>query len=342
MHAEAGGDAGPFRPPEGIKMKKQTPCPDCRPSDLSRRDFVKAGSAAAVAASIATPALAAPKDKKKPAPAETFVAELYESLSDKQKSTICFDFDHQLRSKISANWHITKPVIDDDFYTDAQRDLIGKIVKGVTSEDGHKRLLKQMEEDDGGLGAYSIALFGKPGEKHQWVLTGRHLTLRADGNTTENMAFGGPIVYGHSEEEPKYNLFHYQTQQANKVFAALDEKQRQSALLKRAPNESQVPLQGKDARFPGVAVGSLSDDQKELVEQTVKVVLAPYREQDVKEVVDTLKKNGGLDQLHMAFYRQGDLEKDEVWDIWRMEGPGFVWHFRGAPHVHTYVNIGII
>ena len=26
--------------------------------------------------------------------------------------------------------------------------------------------------------------------------------------------------------------------------------------------------------------------------------------------------------------------------IWRLEGPTLVWHFRGAPHVHAYVNIG--
>jgi hypothetical protein len=29
-----------------------------------------------------------------------------------------------------------------------------------------------------------------------------------------------------------------------------------------------------------------------------------------------------------------------MWDMWRIEGPSFVWHFRGAPHVHAYINIG--
>jgi len=41
----------------------------------------------------------------------------------------------------------------------------------------------------------------------------------------------------------------------------------------------------------------------------------------------------------MAFYQQDDLDNDKVWDIWRVEGPSFVWHFRGAPHVHSYINI---
>jgi hypothetical protein len=44
----------------------------------------------------------------------------------------------------------------------------------------------------------------------------------------------------------------------------------------------------------------------------------------------------------MAFYQQGDLQNDKVWDIWRVEGPSFVWHFRGAPHVHAYINVGAV
>ena len=33
------------------------------------------------------------------------------------------------------------------------------------------------------------------------------------------------------------------------------------------------------------------------------------------------------------------IGKDKVWDNWRLEGPAFVWHFRGAPHVHCWVNV---
>ena len=28
-----------------------------------------------------------------------------------------------------------------------------------------------------------------------------------------------------------------------------------------------------------------------------------------------------------------------IWDSWRLEGPSFVWSFRGTPHVHVWVNI---
>ena len=325
-----------------MNEEKRIDCPDCE-DDFSRREFVKAVGGTALAAGtvplLTSAASAAPTAKSA---AETAVKEFYGTLSDKQKEVISFPFNHKLRLKISANWAITKPTIGDDFYSDEQRKLIDKILRGVSSEDGYKRFLKQMDDDHGGFEAYHVAVFGKPGSgKFEFELTGRHLTLRADGDSVKNVAFGGPIVYGHGVGNPKKNLFHYQTKKANEVFKALDAKQVEKALLPKAPPESRVPLQGKNGNFPGVAVGELSSDQKSLVEQTIKVILSPYREEDVEEAVKILKAGGGLDKLRMAFYQQEDLQKDEVWDIWRVEGPSFVWHFRGAPHVHTYVNIGV-
>ena len=93
------------------------------------------------------------------------------------------------------------------------------------------------------------------------------------------------------------------------------------------------------AKFPGIAIAELSGDQKKLVENVMHELLAPYRAEDVKEAMDCLKSGGGLDKMHIAFYKDHDIGSDEIWDIWRLEGPTFVWHFRGAPHVHTYVNI---
>ncbi len=134
-------------------------------------------------------------------------------------------------------------------------------------------------------------------------------------------------------------MYHYQTKQVNKVFAALDAKQAEHALVKKAPKETAVQIQGSKGKFGGLSVSELSGDQKELVEATIKVLLAPYREQDQTEVMEIVKASGGVDKLHMAFYEQGDLDNDKVWDMWRLEGPSFVWHFRGAPHVHAYINI---
>lgn len=303
---------------------------------------VTVASAASVAALRSMPVFAATRPATISAD-ESAVGRFYQSLSDAQKKKIHFAYGHQLRQRINANWHVTDIQIDDDFFSDKQRALITEIVKGATSEDGYGRLLKQMEDDDGGMGAYSVAVFGEPGtDQFEFTMTGRHLTLRANGNRNDQIAFGGPLVYGHGEEQTKANLFHYQTQQANEVFRALDADQAKKALLKQAPRETAVALQGAKGKFNGLAVSEMSSDQQELVEKTLKVLMAPYSQQDVQEALAVIKAAGGLSKLHMAFYQQGDLNSDKTWDIWRLEGPSMVWHFRGAPHVHAYINIGVV
>ncbi len=316
-------------------------CDDCHGVD--RRRFMKSVGGAAILGA-ASPLLfdsrfahAAPTPQSS---AETTVQQFYQSLSEKQVSTICFPFEHDLRTRVSANWHVTKPIIGDDFYTKEQRALIDTIVRNITSEDGYERMLRQMNDDAGGMSEFSVAIFGEPGKgKFQWELTGRHLTLRADGDSVDHAAFGGPIIYGHGEETPKDNMYHYQTKQVNEVFQALDPKQSEQALVPKAPRETDIQVQGQAGSFPGISVGDLTSDQKQLVEATIKTLLSPYRAEDVEEVMTIVKAAGGVDKLHMAFYEQGDLENDKVWDIWRLEGPSLVWHFRGAPHVHAYINI---
>lgn len=315
-----------------------------READVSRRRFVRTVAGASVLAAlggnqVSAGLFAGPSPSSA---AETAVTEFYKSLSDAQKQKVCFEFGHKLRTRINANWHITDPRVGDTFYTDAQRKMIDRVIRGLASEDGYKTLQTQMDEDDGGVESYSVAVFGKPGEgKFEFELTGRHLTLRADGNSVDRAAFGGPIVYGHGEEDPQANLFYNQTKQTNEVFKSLDAGQAKQALItKGAPKESAVQIQGKSGTFPGISVSQLKDDQKKLVEKTLRTILAPYREEDRDEVMDIVKNSGGVDALSMAFYKQGDLKSDGIWDIWRVEGPSFVWHFRGAPHVHAYINIG--
>jgi len=325
-----------------VNAQSSKPCPECQ-IDVNRRDFVKTvGGVAVVAgsASLLAPGAFAGLTSKREA--ETVVGKFYNSLSDAQRNIVCLPFGHKFQHRIHPNWNITKPAIGDDFFSDEQRKMIVEIVKDITSKDGFERIVKQTEDDRGGMDAYHVAVFGKPGtKKFQWVMTGRHLTMRADGDSVENRAFGGAVVYGHGESDPAQNLFHFQTKQANAVFEGLDTAQRKTALLAKAPKESAVSLQGKNGKFSGISVGELSDDQQELVEKTIKTILGPYRKEDIEEATALLKKGGGLKKLRMAFYREGDLNHDKVWDIWRIEGPSFVAHFRGAPHVHAYLNIGM-
>ncbi len=321
----------------------QNSCDDCQ-SEVTRRGFLQqVGLSAAVLGtfSLSTRLPGAYAAPSRSSSAETAAQKLYETLSTEQRSVICLPFDHPSRQKISANWAVTKPSIHEPFYTVEQRGLIAETLRGITSEDGHKRFLEQMEFDDGGWDRYHIALFGTPESgSFEWMLSGRHNTLRADGNCVPGAAFGGPIVYGHGEENVKDNIFYYQTQEANKVFKALDTEQRKLALLEKAPGETQVHLQGPKKQFAGVQVANFANDQKELLSSVIRTLLSPYRSEDVDEAMACLEKAGGVSSLSMAFYQQNDLNNDKEWDIWRIEGPTFVCHFRGAPHVHAYLNVG--
>ena len=314
-------------------------CTECNSPNLPRRRFLQVSAIAA--ASIAIPRFVHGAPTTSSA-AETVVGEFYESLSANQRSTICMPMDHELRSRVNANWHVTKPLIGSDFFDKRQRTMIGEVVRQVTSEDGHARLLKQMDDDDGGLDAYSVAMFGQPSQGgFQWLLTGRHLTLRADGDSVANAAFGGPIVYGHGEESsPQANLFYYQTQQVNEVFKSLDAEQAKQALSDTLPNESAVQKQGPQGKFAGIACDKLSAEQQSLVRDALKTILAPYRAEDSDEAMAAIDAAGGLNALRLAFYRNGDLNDDQIWDNWRIEGPNAVCHFRGSPHVHAYIHIG--
>ena len=83
----------------------------------------------------------------------------------------------------------------------------------------------------------------------------------------------------------------------------------------------------------------MTSDQRALVQEVLQKLIEPYRQNDRDKAIACLKAQGGLDQCALAFYRQGDLGNDQVWDCWRLEGPAFVWYFRGAPHVHVWVNV---
>ena len=179
------------------------------PLSLNRRKFLETTAAATVAVAGAGTASIASAEAKAAVSAETLVGRLYGSLSDAQKKDVCFDWGHThkkrglLRTFVANNWNITKREINSDFYNDEQRDLITQVFESIISPDWHERYYTQMEDDCGGFGHdQSIAIFGKPGDgKFELVLTGRHMTLRCDGNSADHVAFGGPIFYGHAPED---------------------------------------------------------------------------------------------------------------------------------------------
>ncbi|GAA4423577.1 DUF3500 domain-containing protein [Bremerella cremea] len=319
----------------------------------TRRQFLQTAAATTAGLAVGGRSLIAADESAKQDSPESLVKVLYDSLSESQKKSVAFDWDHEdpllgtLRNHVENNWHIVDQTIDGNFYTSDQKHLIRQIFVGMINPEWVERFDRQLKDDAGGFGKQqNIAIFGKPGEgKFELVITGRHMTMRCDGNSAEHVAFGGPIFYGHAakgfNEKSGHpgNVFWSQAQAANKVFEVLDGKQQQVALVKESPIEQRVDFQGTGGKFSGIHVGSLADDQKSAVQDVLKVLIEPYRQSDRDEVVACLNKHGGLDACHLAFYEDSDVGNDKVWDNWRLEGPSFVWYFRGKPHVHCWVNV---
>ncbi len=334
------------------------PCPDCVDSPpVSRRQFFRVAATAAAATPLFATARAAAAPTKASAP-ESAVKALYDSLNEEQRKKVCFPWDHVdparglLRTHVSNNWQVTpfRVTGDKSIYTKEQQALVHDVFKGLTNPEWHDRFMKQLKDDSGGKpwGAeQSIAIFGTPGsDKFELVLTGRHQTLRADGNTQDHVAFGGPIFYGHAaqgfNEKPDHpgNVFWPQAQAANGVFKMLSEKQRKAALVAKSPRESAVAFRGaKASEAPGIPVTELAKDQQAEMQRVLQLLVEPFRADDREEALACLKAQGGLNACRLAFFEDDDVGDDGVWDNWRLEGPSFVWHFRGSPHVHVWVNV---
>ena len=326
-------------------------CADCR--EVDRRGFLgtlgvgalAGGLLPGVARAAETPTVAKAK------PAEGLIRELYATLSDDQKKSLVYAWDHgpdgglPTRLRMVNAPHFGKRIGDN--YTKPQQELCQQIFRSICSGDEGYQKLSRAGRFDGsksfdGLGA---VLFGEPtdDQKFSLVFAGHHLTVRCDGNSEPGTAFGGPMYYGHSAVGySPGNVFFYQTKSVLSVYGALDEKQRKQAVVRnKMPGEqaASVKLPAADAPKPGIGYDDLSSDQRQLVEQVMRDILMPYRQEDADEVMTLVKANGGLEKMHLAFYADDNGNEKEPWHFWRLEGPGFVWNYRVLPHVHTFVHI---
>ncbi|MCX7401811.1 MAG: DUF3500 domain-containing protein [Planctomycetia bacterium] len=306
---------------------------------------------AAIRTTIAAQPVGVPAAGQKKA--ETLAQILHASLSSNQKEAVCFPWDYVhpkfglLRTRVGNNWNATEPSVGSSFFTKDQQHMVREIFEHLIEPEWHARFDKQLEDDTGGFGHdQSIALIGEPGSgTFQFLLTGRHMTLRCDGDSAEHVAFGGPIFYGHDaggfNEGPAHsgNVFWSQAVAANGVYKMMDGRQRGLAMVEKLPPENAVAFRDKKGDLPGIPVTEFSADQRAELQRVLAMLLEPFRTSDRDEARQCLEKQGGIESCRLAFYREGDLGNDGVWDCWRLEGPSLVWHYRGAPHVHVWVNI---
>jgi hypothetical protein len=107
------------------------------PPSFHRRDFLKHSAltgASLLAPAFAPLASAAPSRESK---SETLVAQLHKSLTEPQRSALCFPWEHELRLKVDNNWHITPTRIDKILDKD-QQDLVRQIFDGLHSDEYKK------------------------------------------------------------------------------------------------------------------------------------------------------------------------------------------------------------
>ena len=90
----------------------------------------------------------------------------------------------------------------------------------------------------------------------------------------------------------------------------------------------------------GLPSSELSRDQKKLLVETMRGMMAMFRADDVNATIETIKKKKVVDRLQISWYGgQYDIGSDQVWDTWQIEGPDMVWYFRGVPHIHCYLHL---
>jgi hypothetical protein len=341
-----------------MSSNQEPVCPECaeifEPMEaVDRRDFIRVVGATAATAMVSGAAMPAagqapaqapnpaPAQPKAPRPAEALCRELFAGLSADQRRQLVLPWDHANRLRI---YNAPMNARIGTVYTNAQQELVQRIMRAISSGDeGYAKLSRNGTWDTGGgFRSCGANFFGEVADGRQWawVFSGHHLTVRCDGDSEPDAAFGGPMYYGHSPDgNSQRNIFNYQTRAVQSVFDSLTEAQKRSAIMTNSPGEGARSIQFRRDGIPGIRSADLTADQRRLVETVMRQILSPYRREDADEVMQLVRRNGGLERLHLGFYRDRGAQDNTRWSFWRIEGPGFVWNFRVLPHVHCYVNV---
>lgn len=298
----------------------------------------------------------------------------YQSLTADQRKQMCFEWDRRgftgmpLRLHVTNNWAVS--LVSITSFNKQQQQLIEDVIASVLSPGWPERIKRQAKDDTGqNWGSQKVAIFGEPAKGPcQMMITGFHLTLRATCEASPSSAFHGAICHGHQPSGfdervgHPHNIFWFQAQLANQVYRALDDRSRKRALITKGmpfyivdgridrrhilpdtklpiPLEPDVRFRGPKGEFPGLPIREMNAESRLLASQTLDGMLQPYRPVYQQQVRRCLERQGGLQACSMAFYQERDLGNDGEWDNWRIEGPAFLWYFRGSPHVHSWIHV---
>lgn len=310
---------------------------------MNRRRFIEAGTAVWAGAVTGSSCLRPPSNEALE-PVKDLAAKLFNSLDDFMKKEVCVDYDHPLRQYHNRGVSLGGAKISYRNFTWDQLELLNRLFYSGLSEEGRHIVPRQYFVRFFGVRTLKIIIAGDPNTPYyQVIFSGPHMNLRLGGKNKEGVAFGGPIIYG--DQRGDYiqglpnNVYQYQFHQGHALFSRLSSSQKQRALLEQAPIQTRIELQGEKGVFPGLPVKDLSPESRQKIHDLIRDILKTYNPDDVAYAWDCLEQNGGIDALHLSFYKDGEVEKSGRYQIFRLEGPAAVLYFRGFPHVHAFVNV---
>jgi Protein of unknown function (DUF3500) len=285
---------------------------------------------------------------------------LHASLSDDQRRLVCFPWDHPARQVTNTTPVLRRPHIG-TLLSAEQRELVLALVTGMLSPAGMRAFAPTLAVDAGGVDACNLALYGEPGARgFQASISGAHLHVRTPSGQASGVAFGGPIAYGQQRGNHEFkvagNSFAFHSDLANALYAALTPEQRIRARTREQAQEYVLQPQAAGGGFPGLPARDMDEAQQASLRALLEAVFASYPAAAQAEAWSYIDHNGGITQLHAVFFEDKGFYPDRktyaelppaerarrgepYFQVWRIEGPGTVIHFKGHPHVHAYVNV---
>lgn len=211
---------------------------------------------------------------------------------------------------------------------------------------------------------YSDAAAGELAASNKTIamINGGHYMLRHGHRLASDEAyvFGGPIAYGQQLGNNVFraqgNAFKAHGDAVNEFYAVLGTSERRGAYQLLPPMELVTQVQGANGNFSGLRIGDTSPRAQALAKNMLAIIFAAYPESQQRDAFSAIEKNGGIKSLYISLYRDYSFyqdgqrpvdlpaekvasREDPYTQVWRIEGPACVIHFKGYPHVHGYINV---
>jgi hypothetical protein len=311
---------------------------------MNRRRALKVLGAITGAAVLGRFALLPPSRSKDLAPTRDLAVRFLDSLdaSDRKRASVAYD--HPLRQYHNRGvWGGGLWVNPVNLGWEQRRILTDLLYAGL-SEAGRQRVPNEYYSKWPGVHSMHVLLCGDPRSlPYQLILTGAHLNLRIGGTSREGAAFGGPLVYGDQRGDAvpglPGNLYRFQFEIAQRLFRSLRPEEQRLVRNKTSPIQTDIQVQGRDGSFSGLEIARLKNESRAIARELVDAMLSTYPAADVAYAWECLEHNGGFERLFLSYYEDSAIDGSNELQSFRLEGPAAVLYFRGAPHVHAFINI---